>query len=373
MRFKINVELMLENASALLKAVPTKTSNPILENFLIQMKKGLVRMTASDGEITIRSTIPTLEAIQEGSAAVPAKILTELLKTLPAGDAEFILNDNDTMTVSWDKGQSTLPVFDWKDFPAVPPVEKGIQKIKTTQSAMQDALSKTAYAASDEQDLKPALSGILLDITETGFNVVATDSHKLIVYNIDGVPATQPTKVILPKRSALMMKGLLRKDGEVDIICNDATVRFQFGNTEFITRSISAKYPNYEQVIPKANSNVLTIGRTELLSAVKRIAVCSDRASMLLKIELKYNEIKLSAQDLAYSVAANEKAVCEYDGEDIQIGFKAPMFIDILGSLDCTNIDLHFKNSKSAMLIVPTREEDKPANVRAILMPQVIK
>ena len=373
MRFKINVELMLENATALMKAVPTKTNNPILENFLIQMKKELVRITASDGEITIRSTMPTLEAIKEGAVAVPAKILTELLKTLPAGDAEFILNDNNTMTINWEKGESTLPVFEWKDFPQVTPVEKGTEMIRTTQPTLQDALSKTAYAASDDQDLKPALSGILLDFSDSGFNVVATDSHKLIVYAIEGVTTTNKTKVIIPKKSAMMIKGLLKKDGELSIAAKENTVRFQFGTTEFITRAIQAKYPDYERVIPKENSNVLTIERTELLSAVKRIAVCSDKASMLLKVELKYNEIKLSAQDLAYSVAAQEKTNCEYDGEDIIIGFKAPMFIDILSSLDCTEIDLHFRNSKSAMLITPAKNDDKPSDIRAILMPQVIK
>lgn len=375
MKFKINTEVLLKNATGLLKAVPSKTALPILENFLIEIKKGMIRITSSDGEVTIRSLVPTLEADETGTnqAVVPAKILTELLKTLPSGDADFQLEDNGTMTVSWETGKSTIPTFEVSDYPKPTVPKKDAARLTTTQQTLQDAMAKTAFAASDDDSRGAALTGVLIESDSNGTNIVGTDSHKLLIYEIAEIKSDTPVKALIPKKAALMLKQLLEKEGDVTIISEDKNARFQFGNTEFVTRVLEAKYPNYKAVIPKDNPNILSISRTELLSTLKRVAVCSDRASMTLKVELKYNDIKISAQDLAFSVAAHENRECEYDGDDMLIGFKAPTFIEVLASMESSNIRLHFKSTKHAMLITAEPEEEHTEPIKAIVMPNLIK
>lgn len=372
MKFKMNTELMLKNLNGLMKAVPARTTLPILENFLIELKKGLIRITASDNEVTVRAMLPTIESDGNGTAVVPARILTELLKTLPSGDVTFETNES-LMNVEWDNGKSSLPLFEPKDYPEQKKQDKQATSFKITQKALQEALNKTAYAASSDQDARPAMSGICMDYGTDGLTVVATDSHKLICFEIQELSAPAPASVLIPKKSAMMLKPLLDKDGEVTVVMESTTARFQFGSTELVTKTIAARYPNYKAVIPKDNANIMTASRESLLSAIKRIAICSDKASMMLKVELKYNQAILSAQDLGFNIAAREELACEYDGSDMTIGFKAPALIEILASMQSDNIDLHFKSSNAAMLITPAAGNETPEPIKAILMPMAIK
>jgi len=372
MEFNISSAGLLKGLMDVSKAIPTKTALPILENFLLVLKGDRLEITASDQELTLRTVIEVQSSVTEGSIAVPARQMTELLKALPDQPVVIKTVSDGSFECIWSNGNSSLPYFPAEDYPAI----KGAGKDATTAvfpaQVLAEGISSTIYATADDE-IRPTMNGIFFDMDTDGVTLVATDSHKLICYTSKDVKVGEKSSFILHKKPAAVLKSSLDKEaGDVTVSFDTSTVVFSFGETMMVCRLIVGKYPEYRRVIPQNNSNILRIDRNQLLNTVRRVAVCANKASNHIKFDLRQGQLEITAQDLGFALAAYEKLDCDYNGDSISIGFKSSFLIDILSNMNCETVVMKFADSRRAALIVPSEEEEESARLCGILMPIMV-
>lgn len=372
MEFKVSSQELLKGISDVSKAIPSKSALPILENFLFVLKGSMLEITASDSELTLRTEVEVDSTIEEGSMAVTAKHITELLKALPDQPISIKTSSDSSFECSWTNGNSVLPYFPAEDYPEIKGASEEAVTVVFPAQTLVEAISGTVYATADDE-MRPTMNGIFFDIDTASTTLVASDSHKLICYTTDDVKSAGKYSFILHKKPANVLKSLIGKDvEEVTVTFDASTVVFQFGSTMMVCRLIVGKYPKYRDVIPQNNSNVLKINRVQFLNTIKRIAVCASKASNHVKFDLKTNQLEATSQDLGFATTAYEKIACEYSGSDITIGFKSPFLIDILSNMSCETLVMKFADARRAALILPAEEEAESEKVCGILMPVAI-
>jgi DNA polymerase-3 subunit beta len=373
MKLIISSSELLRGVMAVAKAIPAKSPLPILENFLFDLKGNTLEITASDAELTLRTQIEVESTAEEGRIAVPAKHMMDLLKELPDQPLTISTTSDSSFLCSWAGGESTLPYFPAEDYPEIIGADtSNAVTLQFPAQSLVEGISSTIYATADDE-IRPAMNGIFFDIDLNSTTLVASDSHKLICYTTADVNASEKASFILHKKPASILKSTIGKDIETVEISFDAkTAEFKFGTTTVICRLVVGKYPKYRDVIPQNNSNILRINRSLLLNTVRRVSVCSNKASNHIKFDLKSGSLMVSAQDLGFSIAAHETMQCQYDGEDLTIGFKAPFIIEILSNMTCGELVIKFLDSKRAALIVPAEEEAESEKICGIIMPIMI-
>ena len=373
MKLIISSSELLRGVMAVAKAIPAKSPLPILENFLFDLKGNTLEITASDAELTLRTQIEVESTAEEGRIAVPAKHMMDLLKELPDQPLTISTTSDSSFLCSWAGGESTLPYFPAEDYPEIIGADtNNAVTLQFPAQSLVEGISSTIYATADDE-IRPAMNGIFFDIDLNSTTLVASDSHKLICYTTADVNASEKASFILHKKPASILKSTIGKDIETVAISFDAkTAEFRFGTTTVICRLVVGKYPKYRDVIPQNNSNILRINRSLLLNTVRRVSVCSNKASNHIKFDLKSGSLMVSAQDLGFSIAAHETMQCQYDGEDLTIGFKAPFIIEILSNMTCGELVIKFLDSKRAALIVPAEEEAESEKICGIIMPIMI-
>jgi DNA polymerase-3 subunit beta len=215
------------------------------------------------------------------------------------------------------------------------------------------------------------MNGVYINVERDKTTYVATDAHKLVRYTAEG--GGEPAAFILPKKPVNLLKTVLAKeDDEVRVELDARNVIFNLKNGMLICRQIEGNYPNYNAVIPAANPNKVTASRQELLNAVKRVAVCSNQSTNLVKFDINGNVVSLTAQDLDFSVQARETIKCSYEGEPITIGVKSTFLTEILSNLDTPSIVIELADSTRAGVFKPIYDDKQPAETLMLLMPMMI-
>ena len=373
MKFSVSSSELLGGLMSVSKVIVPKPTNSILENFLFQLKGNTLTVTASDGETTLRADIPIAQVTEEGSTAVPAKLLTDSLKEFPDQPLSFSVDaGSSVMDIVWASGASKSPCFDAADFPELPVIGEISESVIIPSAILLDGINNTIYATAEEE-LRPVMNGIFFDIDPEVTTLVASDAHKLICYSFLGAKLSQKSNFILHKKPASILKSILAKhDEDITIRYDNKNAYFSFGTNILVCRLIEGNYPAYRSVIPKNNNNKLVIGRTDLLGVVKRIAVCSNQISNQIRLKLSLGEVLISAQDLGFSMSAHETLPCQYDGQEMEIGFKAPFLLEILSNLPYQNICMELADPARAALIVSADEARPGQEIRALLMPVMI-
>ena len=372
MKLIISSSELLKGVMSVAKAIPAKSPLPILENFLFDLKGNVLEITASDSELTLKTQIEVENTSEEGRIAVPAKHMMDLLKELPDQPLTINTSSDSSFVCSWASGESTLPYFPAEDYPEITQTDDTAVTIQFPAQSLVDGISSTIYATADDE-IRPAMNGILFDIDTDSTTLVASDSHKLICYTTTDVKADEKASFILHKKPAAILKAIIGKDAEnVEVTFDSKNAVFRFGQTVVICRLVVGKYPKYRDVIPQNNSNILRINRVQLLNTVRRVSVCSNKASNHIKFDLRSGSLMISAQDLGFSIAAHETMACQYDGEELAIGFKSPFIIEILSNMACGEIVMKFLDSKRAALIVPAEDEEESGKICGIIMPIMV-
>ena len=372
MKLIISSSELLKGVMAVSKAIPAKSPLPILENFLFDLNGNVLEITASDTELTLKTQIEVEETVEEGKIAVPAKHMMDLLKELPDQPLTIQTSSDSSFVCSWASGESNLPYFPAEDYPDITGTDETAVSFSFPAQSLLEGISSTIYATADDE-IRPAMNGILFDIDTESTTLVASDSHKLICYTTTDVKSQEKASFILHKKPAAILKAIIGKDAEtVDIAFDSKNASFCFGQTMVICRLVVGKYPKYRDVIPQNNSNVLKINRSLLLNTVRRVSVCANKASNHIKFDLQDGALEISAQDLGFSIAAYEKMQCQYDGAPLTIGFKSPFIIEILSNMNCGEIVMKFLDSKRAALILPAEEEEESGKICGIIMPIMI-
>jgi len=371
MEFIVSSAELLKGVLNVSKAIPAKTTFPILENFLFVLAGGNLEITASDQELTLR-TLVSVETKDEGSIAVPARQIIELLKALPDQPLTIRTKGEGSFECIWSNGNSSLPYFPAVDYPEIKTVGEEAETVIFPALSLADGISGTIYATADDE-MRPAMNGIFFDIDTASTTLVASDSHKLICYTTDDAKAQQKSSFILHKKPAAVLRAILDKgEDEVEIRFDASNVVINYGPTMMVCRLITGKYPKYRDVIPQNNSNILRIDRTQLLNTVRRVSVCANKASNHVKFNLTPGQLEITAQDLGFALAAYEKLECDYAGETLAIGFKSSFLVDILTNMNCETIVMKFMDARRAALIIPSEEEAASEKICGILMPIMI-
>ena len=355
------------------KAIPSKSPLPILENFLFVLKDGRLEITASDSELTLRTSLEVEGENEEGSIAVPARHMIDLLKELPDQPIGIKTVSDSSFECSWTSGNSVLPYFPAADYPEIKGTGEDALKVTFPAESLTDGIQGTIYATADDE-IRPAMNGIFFDIDPDSTTLVASDSHKLICYTTKDVKASEKASFILHKKPAAVLRAIVGKDADtVDIAFDSSTAQFTFGATTMVCRLVVGKYPKYRDVIPTANANILQIDRQLLLNTVKRVAVCANKGSNHIKFTLKEGQLEITAQDLGFALAAYEKVLCNYAGDELSIGFKSTFLTEILSNMSCDSLVIKFADARRAALILPAEEEADTEKVCGILMPIMIQ
>ena len=373
MKLTISSTSLLKGLMDVAKAIPAKSSLPILENFLFVLKDGKLEVTASDSELTLRTQIDVDAVGEEGSIAVPARHMLDLLKELPDQPLGIKTVSDSSFECSWASGNSALPYFPADDYPEIKGAGEDALTVEFPAESLVEGIQGTVYATADDE-IRPAMNGIFFDIDTAATTLVASDSHKLICYTTKDVKASEKASFILHKKAANVLRSIIGKDVEtVTVAFDSTTAQFTFGATTMVCRLVVGKYPKYRDVIPQNNANILKIDRAVLLNTVRRVAVCSNKASNHIKFTLKPGQLEISAQDLGFALAAYEKISCDYAGDDLTIGFKPTFLPEILANMSCTPMVIKFADARRAALILPAEEEADSEKVCGILMPIMIQ
>ena len=373
MKFVVSSSELLTPLQAISRVISSKNSMAILDNFLFQLSGETLTITASDLETTVQVSILINEVEKEGAVAIPAKLLTDSLKEFPEQPLEFSLNsENMLIDITWAKGKFQLPGQLSDDYPELPALKEEFTQLYIPAPVLLEGITRTIYATAEEE-LRPVMNGILFDMDEDQTTLVASDAHKLLCYTRRDVKASQVSKVILPKKPASILKGLLPKvNDNIEVTFDDKNAIFLFPNYRLVCRLVEGNYPAYRTVIPTNNINKAVIDRIELLNSVRRVAVCSNQASNLIRLKLEQNEITISAQNLDFSISAHERIGCQYSGEVMEIGFKWIFLAEILSNLPGQDVSLELSDPSRAGLLIPPSLNDPNEDICALLIPLMI-
>lgn len=370
MKFIVSSSALLKQLSAINGVVTTNPVVPILENFLFEIKDSQLTITASDLQTSMITEIG-VEAKEDGNIAVPAKILIETLKNLPEQPVTFSI-DHDTYAVeiSSDNGRYRLAGENATDFPKIPTVNNATTVDMSTE-VLSSAVSNTIFATSSDE-LRPAMTGVYINLSPTNTTFVATDGHRLIRYRRVDIAAQEAASLIIPRKALNLLKSTLPSENlPVTVQFNQSNAYFNFDTIKMICRLIDERFPDYENVIPAENPNVMTIDRIDLLSSLRRIAIYANKTTHQVRLKLTGSELLISAEDLDFSNEANERLSCEHDGEDIEIGFNAKFLVEMLNNLSCKEVSLKFSAPNRAGLILPA-EQDENEDILMLVMPVML-
>lgn len=370
MKFIISSSTLLKELSKINGVITTNPVVPILENFLFEIEDKRLKITASDLQTSMMVELE-VNAKEEGNVAVPARILLETLRNLPEQPIGFTV-DEDTFAIeiSSDIGRYKLAGEDASDFPKVPSISSA-SAIDMPAEVLRSAINNTIFATSNDE-LRPAMTGVLLTIDDSSTTFVGTDGHRLVRYRRVDVASDESSRIIIPRKAMNLIKTTLPdQNSNVVLEFNNAHAFFRFENIRLVCRLIDEQYPDYENVIPLDNENVITINRLEILSSLKRISIYANKTTNQVRVKITGSEIQISAEDIDFSSEANERLSCKHDGPDIEIGFNARFLIEILNTLDTKEIDLKLSNPNRAGLLFPT-EMDENEDLLMLAMPVML-
>ena len=370
MKFIVSSNYLLKQLQVLGGVINNSNTLPILDNFLFELEHSKLTVSASDLETTMASTLE-VESESEGSVAIPAKLLLETLKTFPEQPLTFVIEDNNTIEISSNHGKYALAYSSAEEFPKAISLDKPSTTV-VSADILATAISKTIFAAGND-DLRPVMSGVFFQFSTESLTFVATDAHKLVKYSRTDVKADETAEFIMPKKPLNLLKGILAgSDDTVSIEYNDSNAKFSFENSVLICRLIDGKYPNYEAVIPKENPNHLTISRNQFLNSVRRVSIFSNKTTHQIRLKIAGAELNISAEDIDYSNKAEERLTCDYQGDDMQIGFNSRFLSEMLSNLNADDVQLEMSMPNRAGILTPIDGLNKGETVTMLVMPVML-
>jgi len=370
MKFIVSSTYLLKQLQVLGGVINSSNTLPILDNFLFDIEDNSLTVSASDLETTMSSKLD-IESDSKGSVAIPARLLLDTLKTFPEQPLTFTVEENNTVEISSNHGKYALAYADGAEFPKAVALEDP-SSTTIAGNILATAISKTIFAAGND-DLRPVMSGVFFQFSTDNLTFVATDAHKLVKYTREDVSASQVAEFIMPKKPLTLLKGILNASEEdVTIDYNDSNAKFTFENTVLICRLIDGKYPNYEAVIPKENPNKLSIDRTQFLSSVKRVSIFSNKTTHQIRLKIAGAELNISAEDIDYSNKAEERLTCDYQGDDLQIGFNSRFLTEMLNNLTSDDVSLEMSLPNRAGILTPIDGLDEGEQITMLVMPVML-
>jgi len=371
MKITISSSALLKKLQILSGVLNTSNSSlPILDNFLFDTEESLLKITASDLDTTM---ITNLQVVCSDSMkfALPARILIDILKSLPDQPLEFDFQESNTIEISSTSGKYSIAYFDAAAFPKHKELTDPSTSVLPSK-ILSTAIIKTIFATGTD-DLRPVMTGVFFDLSTTGLRFVATDAHKLVKYSRNDLTASKDSQFIMPKKPLNVLKSVLAGlEEDVTIEFNESNASFSFESYILHCRLIDGKYPNYEAVIPKDNPNQLKISRQQFLNSVNCVSIFSNKQTNQIRLNIKGNELNISADDPDYSNKADERLTCDYTGEDMRIGFNARFMAEMLKNMQSEEIVLEMSQPNRAGILTQVDGLETGESLLMLVMPSII-
>lgn len=366
MKFTITREQFQEGLLAVQGSVPTKTTLPVLANILLEATKDGLRLSGTDLDIAVKTTVPA-SVEQEGAITLPARKLVELVRELPSGTVKVTAAGEQRVTIESGRARFKLLGLPKEEFPDFPPVSFA-NPWKAGAKELQKLIQHVAFAASTEES-RPILNGVLWELRPERMRMVATNGHRLARMDVPSTHADGEAKadLIVPPRALEQLRRLFNADDTVEIAKSENHLGFRSATTQLFTRLIEGPYPNYEQVIPRENDKHVTADKATLNSAIRRMSIVASDQTHRIRMSFSSGSLKLSVQTPDLGEAQEELTVA-YEGEALDIGFNASYLLELLKYMPTDEVRLTFKAPERAATCEPVSWND-PASYLTLVMP----
>ena len=364
MKLTITREQLQEGLVAVAASVPAKTTLPILSNILLEATKDGIRLSGTDLDISVSTTVPA-SIDQEGAITLPARKLVEIVRELPTAAIRLTASGEQRVTIECGRSRFRLLGLPREEFPAFPSV-KFDGGWRTSSNELQKLISHVAFAASTEES-RPILNGVLWELRPERMRMVATNGHRLARMDVPATSGAAQADMIVPPKALEQIRRLFGTDDTVEIARSENHLGFRSASTQIFTRLIEGPYPNYEQVIPRENDKVATADRSALSSALRRMSIVASDQTHRIRMAFANGSCKLSVQTPDLGEAQEEVSV-SYEGDPLEIGFNASYLLEILKYIPTDEVRMTFKAPERAATCEPVGWDD-PASYLALVMP----
>lgn len=372
MKFVVSSATLLSHLQAISRVINSKNTLPILDCFLLELDGNVLTITAADNETRLETKVEVNSSEGAGSLAINSKNLLDPLRELPDQPLTFDVNDETLeVYIYYHNGKYNFVGLKGDEYPRPKELKESAIGLNIPADTLFNGINRTVFATADDE-LRPVMNGIYFDITTDDLTFVASDGHKLVRVIHKDVKGDGRSSFILPKKPANLLKSLLPKEsGTVEVKFDENNAYIKMSNFVMICRFVEGRYPNYNSVIPQNNPNNVTLDRLTLLNALKRVSVFSNPASSLVKLQMSEDKIVVSAQDIDFLTSAEEIIPCQYNGNVMNIGFKAVFLIDILNNIPATDVKIELSDPSRAGIIVPVENEENE-DMLTLLMPMML-
>ena len=366
MKFKISQEYFSETLQKHIPVIPTRTTLPILNSIKWDLSDGKLRMHSTDLEITLTTEIE-VEVEQDGSVAVPARKLTEIIRELPQEEISVTVEDNFRIKVQGASGHYQIAGSDPEDFPEVPSGEMK-EMFSISGEVFRQMIEKTSFAVSRD-DMRPTLCGLFLQISQNDIRSVSTDGHRLSKFVFSDFQGGEDSfEAIIPVKALNLSAKNIHKETDIKVSISGNYVMIALNGDYLYSRLIEGKYPQYENVIPRSNEIFLSCGVEALTSAVRRVAIFSNSLTKQVRFVLGEGQMLITAEDVETGGEAEESMNIDYQGEEMTIGYNANYILDALRQIDSEEVKFLIGTPDSACILEPM-EQSEESNFMMLLMP----
>jgi DNA polymerase-3 subunit beta len=370
MKFIISSGALLDKLQTVSGAILSKPVIPAIENFYFDIKDGKLTVTTTDLETFMQDSVE-VQSKEDIKICIPSKATIEILKALSEQPLNFTINnDNFSVELSTTTGRYKLPGLSSDEYPLTPELNAN-NTFTLPSSALVRGINKTLFATGND-DLRIALTGVFFEIQNEGINFVATDANRLVKYSYNGVQPNFETSFIIPKKSLNLLKSSLPTDDTpVTVEISDSNLKFTCGSLVLFTRIMDEKFPDYKMVLPSDNNNIMQISRQEILNAIKRIAIFANQQTHQIKLKIAGSELSIMSEDIEKASEAHETLACEFDGEDMEIGFNSKFLSEMMSNLESDEILLKLSSPSRAGLVTP-KEDEQEESILMLIMPMML-
>ncbi|MBN1466368.1 DNA polymerase III subunit beta [candidate division KSB1 bacterium] len=368
MNFTISKSDLYEALHKVVGVVPQKTTISILTCILMELQENQLRLTGTDLEISVTHSLQ-VDGSEDGAVAVPAKLLVEIVRELPDVPIHIISDVNDRIILRTEKGEYKIATQPREDFPNIT-VEESEHNFWIDSAHLADMINKTIFAVSNDE-LRPALTGINVELIDANLLFVGTDGHRLakIVYkDFRAQTVEQRVKMIVPTKALNLLLRNIENANQVNVQIGEDHVVFRLENAVIYSKLVSGAYPNYERVLPDNNDKTLRVNRELLISTLRRVSIFSSSLTNQVRLVLSPDEITIHSEDIEFGAEAKESIPGTFSHESLQIGYNSIYLLDILRHIDTEEIIFYLKDSGSAAIIRPA-EQPEHEEITMLLMP----
>ena len=372
MKFNVSSATLCNRLQTLSRVLASKNSIQILDCILFELQDGKLRLTASDSETTLVSTLDVDEADSNGMFAIKAATIINGLKEISDQPITLDVNpETHEIVIYYQNGRSSFVGQGGEEYPSYPSISDSAQQLTIDANVLLNGISRAIFATA-EDEIRPVMNGVFFDITPDSVTFVASDGHKLVRDRSFTTHCEQPASFILPKKPAKTLKDILAKEnGDAIVKFDDRNARIELENYTLNCRLIEGRYPNYNSVIPQDNPFRVSVDRVTLIGALRRVLVFASTSTSLVKLRVDQNDLTVSTQDIDFSTSAEEHVLCDYSGTAMSIGFKGPFRVDILNCMSSQEVVLELADPSRAGVIVPAEQEEQE-DLLMLLMPMML-